>query len=511
VIEEITLRVGPGSVQAAVKLALGPRSFLGEARPQEEQADELHLAAAATVAALQQCLLSSLGRESQPRLELVDVERLSTGAGRPVVKTTIKLSAPGCQQLLVGTALVRNDPLSTAVAATLDASSRLLGRLLSPSAPSPRVEPERRLAKVTEEPSFRPPAEPHSRSGEPAGGGRPALDLLPAGAALQALSLGLELSGTSIRAALVDPQGGIFVESRRPSLASGPPEGTLAMICEAVEELSPRARKAAGHDSPPGGPCALGVTLRGHLEEGVCLSSSDLPGWREVELLRPLQQEFSLPCFLLERTRAAALAEHSYGAARDCREVVYVSLGADVEVARITAGRLAAARPEGSGTAAHMIVQADGPVCECGGRGCWKTLVCQEAMVARAVEAIRRGGRSELATAVEHRLGSITPGLICRLAQAEDLLAQTTIEETAWYIALGLTNLIALYGPEAVIFAGTLFQSGEGLFEAVKRQLHSEVSPAWVARCQLRPAKLREEAAILGAAEWARQRAAGAA
>lgn len=125
--EEVTVRIHADAMEARVRLAAGPDRFTGLASSSGDRCPPWQLAAAATVSALQRYLQQCARDEPAPRVQLAHLATATTGIGLQVITATLALAHGSYQTHLLGTALVRNDWCSTAVAAALDAASRPLG------------------------------------------------------------------------------------------------------------------------------------------------------------------------------------------------------------------------------------------------------------------------------------------------------------------------------------------------------------------------------------------------
>jgi len=134
VIEEVGVCVGRDGVEARAVLGAGPLRFRGIASGRSGAPGQSvwELSAAAAVAALQQYLQHYGASQPAPEIRLVDLATATTGIGQPVIHATLKLAHGSFEAYLLGSALVRNDWCSTAVAAVLDGTSRSLGRLARP-------------------------------------------------------------------------------------------------------------------------------------------------------------------------------------------------------------------------------------------------------------------------------------------------------------------------------------------------------------------------------------------
>ena len=499
VMEEVRLRVAADSREAQVTLSLGSERIHGAAAERGGGSATWQLAAAATVAAIQQCLQQCSADQPTPRVRLADLAAATTGIGREVIHAAVTVTDGSSEVHLLGSALVRNDRCSTAVAAALDATSRRVGQFLYPLAalgpPAITMEPTSPAGEVGEHELAAAVAE---LAAEPIEAPAPAEEE-PRRSAPPALALGVEISPTSVRAAAVDAAGRILGEARRPSRASGEPEVTLGMALEAAREV------VAGLDSDGHRLGGVGLAVPGRLrpEEGVCVSCGDFPGWREVQVATPFAQELGVPVSLIGTTQAAALAEVEFGVARGLANVVLVRVGADIEVAVISGGRPFA--PDGCGLnqAGHMVIASDGPRCSCGESGCWQALAGREALASRVVRDIGRGVPTAIAAAVENRLGAITPALICRMAAAGDTVARAAVEETGRALAVGLGNLVTLFDPEAIIFARAPSAGGAAHRHAAEAALKASARARVFSRCVLLSPGLGDAAPVLGAAAWA--------
>ena len=98
----------------------------------------------------------------------------------------------------------------------------------------------------------------------------------------------------------------------------------------------------------------------------------------------------------------------------------------------------------------HHVVDPAGPECSCGFRGCWESLAAGPAMVAWLETHAPAG--------YPHREG-ITAKKICELAQQGDTVAQQAVEHEAYYLGIGLANLINLFTPDAIVLSGSVMKS----------------------------------------------------
>jgi glucokinase len=530
-VEGVNLRVSHDSVEAEVILTEDSRRFTGHLASKGGAQTTWHLAAAAAVKALQHYLQQSTTDQPAPRIELLDLATAATGIGHDVIHATIEFTDANQQMQLLGSALVRNDRCSTAIAAALDAANRQLARLTRRplAAPPSRgrtlfpAEREREEPPVLSQPDFdeefpakesaettalmtAEPAAPLSAAEELVSEvdiaplAEPPAFVYPRLAAAD-VALGVEIGATSVRVAAVDSDGKVLAEERRPSRATDEPERTLEAGVDAaratVASLNSSADRLAG----------VGLAMSGRLRpnEGICVSCGDFPAWREVSVAAPFTTAFDLPVSLLGSIQAAALAETTFGAARGLSNLLFVRVGIDLEIAIVSNGRPLMLSEASPGQVGHMVVAPGGPRCACGEIGCWQAVAGRDALVARVVRDIGGGIPSAISAAVENRLGAVTPALICQMAASGDNVARSALEETGRYLALGLGNLITLFDPEAVIIGGAPSPVGAALRHMTEVALKASPRSHILSRCVLLSPTLGDAAPVLGAAAWAAQ------
>ena len=502
IIEEVNTHLGDGEAEVTITLAVGSQRFTGSAAGRAHERQTCELAAAASAAAIQQYLHYLCLDPSTPQVQLLDIVAFATGIGQQAIAATIRVAHDRAQTDLHGSVLVRNDRPCAAAAAALDAVTRYLGRFHAGSMQrSTNAVPENTGVQLGE------PSDPPATDGPDRGHGDPVpssspdtpdrAQSAPSRSTAGFPAVGVVISSPGIHAAAIDSRGAVLAEARRPVRVDAEPETTLSQAVQAVREV-------IGRMDGGGELTSIGLALPGHLaaDEGVCVSSGEFPEWRYVPLTAPFASAFGRPVALLNPTHAAAYAEFSFGAARGIHDVLYARVGADIDIALILGGRptLTQLPP---GQAGHIVVEAGGPRCTCGESGCWQALAGTDAFVARVVRALRSGTPSAVGAAVHDQAAAVTPALIVRMAASGDAVARRAVGETGSYLALGLANLIALFGPQAVIVESQPAAVGAALRRAAEASLKSTPRAGLLSHCVLLSPELGDSSTVIGAAAWA--------
>jgi glucokinase len=152
----------------------------------------------------------------------------------------------------------------------------------------------------------------------------------------------------------------------------------------------------------------------------------------------------------------------------------------------------------------HMRIETTNPrPCGCGLRGCLEAYASATAVVARAREAMD-GGRSALHAALAAR-GELTAKDIFDAAAGGDSLADSIVEETAFYLGVGAVNAMHVINPDVVVFGGGMIAAGEPFLERIRRHVREMAFPVPAARTLIRYAELGSDAGFIGAAACARK------
>ncbi|MFN3652886.1 MAG: ROK family protein [Armatimonadota bacterium] len=306
--------------------------------------------------------------------------------------------------------------------------------------------------------------------------------------------IGVDLGGTNARAALIDPDGKIVAQARRPSLQDQPAEATLRQIGDACEEA---IREAGVERSEVLG---VGIGLPGIMdsETGICFWSPNFPHWKDVPIGPAVSERLGVPVYILNDAKCAALGELCYGAGRGVRNMVMITLGTGIGGAFVVDGRLLLG-PNGSiGEVGHHTIDPAGRRCGCGNFGCWEAMCARDAIIERAERKLQ-GGRPSRLRELGGR-GGITPELVSRAASEGDAVALEVLEEIGCYIGIGATNLINMLNPERFVIGGGISAAGAPLFDPIVRTIDSRAVPLQRRTAEIVPALLGDNAGVMGAA-----------
>lgn len=202
------------------------------------------------------------------------------------------------------------------------------------------------------------------------------------------LFIGVDLGGTTLAAAAIDPITGRKVARHEvPTLAKQGSDAVTARMTNLIAAVLADVQAAEEQV------CGIGVGVPGmlDLERGVVLLLPNLPGaWREVPLKAIIESEVGLPTFPLNDVRAFTLGEKTFGAGRGMDTVVCVAVGTGIGGGMVINGRLHMGIGGTAGEVGHQIIDPSGPPCGCGSRGCLEVFASGPAITAMALKPSRK-------------------------------------------------------------------------------------------------------------------------
>lgn len=305
---------------------------------------------------------------------------------------------------------------------------------------------------------------------------------------------GIDLGGTKILSLVASTKGETLGQNRRPTRAERGPQKVIAGM---VDSLRAAARKA-GLDV--GGLAGVGVVSPGPLDyaSGVIGELPNLPGWRGMPLADEMRAALGVPVFVDNDATAAALGEHTFGAGRGYRHVIYVTVSTGIGGGIIIDGRVYRGASGAAGEVGHQVVEEGGPQCSCGRHGCLEELASGTAIAHRAEELIARGEGKGIARMLEDD-ETLSARTVHRAARAGDPEARRIIEEAGHYLGVGLANLVNIFNPELIIIGGGLTNIGRMLLDPARRVVRRDPFPEPRRDVRIVRAALGDRVGALGA------------
>lgn len=319
------------------------------------------------------------------------------------------------------------------------------------------------------------------------------------------LGLGIDLGGTKILVGVVGiASGKVHGRVKKRTKADQGPDDVLDRVIAAVEEALDALDRDAARDVKSIGVAAAGQVDR---DTGTLVAAPNLGGRIDMPLGHTLSKRLGLPVTLGNDVQAASLGELRFGAARGSDRQLCVFIGTGIGGALIDDGELQSGPGGTAGELGHMVIDAGGRFCGCGGRGHLEAYASRTAIARVLASEIGRGRSSKLTTLLEDEVddnadiaASIRSGMLARAVEQGDALVLEVLREAAWYLGLGLASAINFYNPLRIVLGGGLIEAMPGFVDLVAPVAKTSALPAPAANVEIVASALGDDAGIVGAA-----------
>jgi glucokinase len=260
--------------------------------------------------------------------------------------------------------------------------------------------------------------------------------------------IGVDLGGTKILAGAFDSRLKLIASEK----AKTPREGSAQAVVRALADCVRRALAAAGEGAVLGG---VGVAVPGPLDraKGIVRYTPNL-GFKDYRLGEELAGMFGAPAVLENDVQAGVLGELRAGALKGRRSAVGVFVGTGIGGGIVIDGELYRGSSGSAGEVGHMILQDGGALCGCGNYGCLEALASRTAMAKDAVALAASGKAPALLDAAGTDLRKYRSSTFEEAIENGDKKVKAVVERAAYWLGVGLANLVHVLNPEAIVLGG---------------------------------------------------------
>jgi glucokinase len=310
--------------------------------------------------------------------------------------------------------------------------------------------------------------------------------------------LAIDLGGTDIKSAILSPDGKIIYFGKYPTQASKGPQKVVAGILSAIKDSLMKAALEVNEL------CGISIAAAGILDvkNGVVTSSPSLPGWHNIPLRDMVAEKLGMDVCLINDASAAALGEHRFGAGRGADNLVYLTVSTGIGGGIIISGKLYVGADGCAGEIGHMVIEADGPRCNCGNFGCLEVMASGTAIANDAKRRIGQGETSLISEFSGGGLDSITAEVVASAAKQGDSLACEVVDKAAYYLGVGLANIVNIFNPEVVVIGGGVSKMGDILLKPARKVVKQRAFKLPVRTVRIVRSRLGDKAGTIGAAVY---------
>jgi glucokinase len=324
--------------------------------------------------------------------------------------------------------------------------------------------------------------------------------------ARESLVAGVDLGGTKINAAVVDPKGVILAQDRVKTEAA---QGFDA-VSQRLSTLVRGVCQEIGIETSALDAVCVGVP--GSVDDGSGqVHRAPNLDWTDAPLGPRLSDSLGTRVFLDNDVRVAALGEYAYGAGRGASTLVGIFVGTGIGGAVLEGGELRLGSRGAAGEIGHMVIVPGGPRCGCGQRGCVEAISSRTAME-RTLHELAKEGRKSRVFKILDREGRerLTSSVIVKALREGDEVMAEVLRGAQKNLGLLVGSIVNLLDPDVVVIGGGIAERmGDEFVAPIRKVAHRRfLLQRDREKVRIVPAELADRSAPLGAAVLARRKLA---
>ncbi len=298
------------------------------------------------------------------------------------------------------------------------------------------------------------------------------------------LTLAIDVGGTKIAVGLVDQAGELVHTTTCPTPNHQDAEHVWSVLRQMIADTIAVAEGAVQ---------AVGIGSAGPIDATAgTVSPVNIPTWVGFPLRdRVVAAVPDVPVLLGGDGVCMTLGEHWRGAGRGIDFLLGMVVSTGVGGGLVLNGAPYLGRTGNAGHVGHMVVEPDGLLCHCGGRGCVETLAAGPWMTRWALDNGWAGPPGADAAA------------LADAADAGEPVAVRAFRRGATALAAMIASVGAACDLDRVVIGGGVAKSGRTLFDPLNEALADYTGLSFIRDLRVVPAALGGDAGLIGAAALA--------
>ena len=308
-------------------------------------------------------------------------------------------------------------------------------------------------------------------------------------------TIGIDLGGTNIVAAVVDEKYNIIAKAKTPTAVPRSAELIFDDIAKVCKEAVEKAGLTMNDISSVGLGTPGTVNSDGVIEFANNLNFDNVPAKDMI-----IERLGDKPVYVANDANCAALGEAYAGCGNGAKNFIAVTLGTGVGSGVIIDGKVVTGVNNAGGECGHMVIVVDGEACTCGRHGCWEAYASATALINQTKKAMEQYPDS-----VMHQLakeeGKVSGKTAFDAMRRGDIAGIKVVDQYIKYVACGIINLVNALQPEIICVGGGICNEGETLLRPLRRYIEAERYSVYSKfQTKILKAELGNDAGISGAA-----------
>ena len=303
----------------------------------------------------------------------------------------------------------------------------------------------------------------------------------------------LDIGGTKILGAIFDEKEKIIYRLKKKTKSGGnSSENVEQVIISVVDEMISESgiKKSKINAIAAGAPGVIDQ------DKGIVLFSPNLP-WRDYDIHTPIEKRFGVPFHIGNDVNVGVLGEYKYGAAKGDTNVVGFFVGTGMGGGLILDGKLFTGSGFKGAEYGHMVLDPEGPLCNCGQRGCLEAFSSKQGMSAYIRQQVSRGRESMMSGALDG--SAFKSSALKKALAAGDAVAMEAVDRACHWLAVATGTMINTFSPDSVIYGGGVIEAvGDIFLEKILKEVDRYCMPSIRPTVKLKTAALGDDSILYG-------------
>lgn len=259
-------------------------------------------------------------------------------------------------------------------------------------------------------------------------------------------------------------------------------------IEKAIEQSGVERKKIIGLGIAAPGPVAP--------QEGTILSPPNLPFLKYLPICQIMEDRLKMDVLLCKDTNAMAMGEYWRGAGEGQEELIYVDADMGIGSGLIMMNRLQEGANHVAGEFGHITVDPEGPLCNCGNRGCLEAVSSGLAILKEAKKKLTDKPSHPLYAKREH----LQIHDLLKAGVKGDTMAITILNRSAYKLGEAIATLINILDPAMIIMGGILVREYEPYLNIIRETALQRRLPG-MRENHIVKGKCGQQAGVIGSGE----------
>ena len=279
------------------------------------------------------------------------------------------------------------------------------------------------------------------------------------------INIAVILDVSRMKGVLINTTGEVLSEHSLPVFFGIEKDALIGALLQLLDGL---VAEASSFDRKVFG---IGVGMGGYIDPECGVSHEYLfaRNWYDVPLKELIEQDFELPCFLVNDANACALGEKYYGRGLGVEHFLCVWLGEGIGMGIVVNGEIYTGNSHYAGEFGHTHAVDDGQLCFCGHTGCLETVSSMQHILSTVRDGLGQGVNSEVLKYCDNDFSKLQIEHLITASNNGDRLARNVFQQAGGHLGEKLADIANIFNPQMIVLRGPIIDANRFLFETIER------------------------------------------